>query len=187
MREELDARRAGKADGAVDDLIGGDVDADGRGKQILNLREKRSVATAIVEQRLARKRRDQLTGEPEPAAVAPSHKAARAEQLLLRVVTGLDLVQRFKRFKAQDPWSSTGPHRRRNASKLGVAEECAGGGVVPVEVGGLFEEGHDAVDAGELDQPVDGHIVQPGRDGAEREAGADFRGRGARASAVRTP
>ena len=92
--------------GAVGELVGVDVDAERLGKQILHQREERAVPAAVVEQPPARKRRDQLAGETEPAAVAPAHEAARTEQLLLRVVAGWDIAHgsavqgsRFTRFR----------------------------------------------------------------------------------------
>src|SRR5262245_53999346 len=50
----------------------------------------------------------------------------------------------------------------QDLAELRVLEERERGAAVPVEVGGLFEEGHEAVDARELDQGVDRAIVEAG-------------------------
>src|SRR6188508_3571453 len=63
---------------------------------------------------------------------------------------------------------------QQNAPELRMLQQREGRLAVPVEIGSLPEHRHDAVDAGQLDQRVDGPVVQPRGERAERETDPDL-------------
>ena len=85
-----DARGAGKPHRAIGNLQRIDVDAERGRKQIVDERQKRAVAAAVVQQAAPGQRRDEIARQLEAAAVAPAHERTAAVQLLPCVVARFD-------------------------------------------------------------------------------------------------
>ena len=82
--------------GAVGKLVVRDVGAECLREEILHQGQERAVPTSVVEKPAACKRRNELARQPKAAPWLQRTSAARAEQLLLRIVAGGESGSRFK-------------------------------------------------------------------------------------------
>src|SRR5204862_2301394 len=95
----------------VVDLLGIDVESDRFGEVGVHHCDERPVAAAVVDQSPARPRRDQRARHVEPAAMAPAHEAARAVDLLPRVIAGFqEIVRRFHWLTGDELHNSATPN-----------------------------------------------------------------------------
>src|SRR6185503_16279044 len=92
-RRETHVRHRTQPPAAIAQLLDVDVRPRGLAKEIVGERDERSVTTAVVEQRAARRDRRKLARERKPASMAPRHDRVLAEELFPGVVSLLEQMR----------------------------------------------------------------------------------------------